>query len=152
MVLLENKIYIHEIPTVRVLHEIHLSAPNSLGIMDLSSNTDRPLLVHPISDTSGIVEVFDTLKMETKCKILCHESAVACLALNETGNLLATASEKGTIIRIFSTSKGTRLFEFRRGILRNATIHSMVFSPGSNFLAISSDTETIHIFKLQPPE
>ena len=34
------------------------------------------------------------------------------------------------------------------GLKRTATIHSLSFSPCGHFLACSSNTETIHIFRL----
>ncbi len=77
--------------------------------------------------------------------------------------------EKGTVIRVHSTTDGSRLFELRRGIqryvfyvclcqslhmyncFRDATIYSLAFSPDSIFLAASSNTGTIHIFRLIDP-
>jgi WD repeat-containing protein 45 len=67
------------------------------------------------------------------------------MCLNYQGTLLATASEKGTLIRIFSTKSGTPLQELRRGA-EKADIKSICFDMGSQWLACSSDRSTIHIF------
>jgi WD40 repeat protein len=60
---------------------------------------------------------------------------------------LATASDKGTLIRIYSTETGAFLAELRRGT-EKAEIYSISFNPSSKFLACSSDRGTIHIFSL----
>lgn len=79
--------------------------------------------------------------------IAAHESLIAFLALNNEGTLLATASDKGTLIRIYSTETGNFLSEFRRGT-EKAEIYSICFNATSKFLACSSDRGTIHIFSL----
>ena len=81
-----------------------------------------------------------------------HDSPLAAVAFNPTGTKLATASERGTVIRIFSVQDGTRLMEFRRGVKRCAHVYSLAFSQDSDYLALSSNTETIHIFKLDQPQ
>ena len=37
----------------------------------------------------------------TEAIIMCHQGSIAAMALNRHGDLLATASEKGTLIRIW---------------------------------------------------
>lgn len=62
--------------------------------------------------------------------------------------LLATASVKGTLLRVWS-SAGQLLHELRRGI-DVAAILSISFSASSAFLACSSDKGTVHVFSLAP--
>ncbi|ONH66393.1 Autophagy-related protein 18 [Cyberlindnera fabianii] len=96
---------------------------------------------------TGTVVLFDALNIAPLNIIKAHKTELAVMALNSTGTLLATASNKGTIIRVFNTLSGTRVAEFRRGSY-SAQIHSLTFDTGSNLLAAASETETIHIFKL----
>jgi WD repeat-containing protein 45 len=79
--------------------------------------------------------------------ISAHESDVSCLAFNLDGTLLATASKKGTLIRVFDAVTGSLVHEFRRGADR-AEIWSIAFSKDSSKLCMGSDKGTIHIFKL----
>lgn len=81
-----------------------------------------------------------------------HDSPLAALAFSPTGSRLATASEKGTVIRVFNVADGTRLYEFRRGVKRCVRISALAFSPDAGFLAASSNTETVHVFKLDEPK
>lgn len=67
------------------------------------------------------------------------------MCLNYAGTLLATASDKGTLIRIFSTENGQPLQELRRG-REKADIYSICFDLKSQWLACTSDRNTIHIF------
>ena len=68
--------------------------------------------------------------------------------MNNDGSLLATASDKGTLIRIYRTDTGEFLHEVRRGSDK-AEICSVCFNSSSKLLACSSDKGTIHIFSLE---
>ena len=44
-----------------------------------------------------------------------HETELAAIAINPDGSKLATASEKGTLVRVWECSSGEPLKELRRG-------------------------------------
>ncbi len=61
--------------------------------------------------------------------------------------MLATASDKGTVIRVFSIPDAEKLGEYRRGT-KTARVWSMNFNVTGTLLVVSSDTETVHVYKL----
>ncbi|UJR09577.1 hypothetical protein I4U23_013812 [Adineta vaga] len=152
IVCLEESIYIHNMRDMKVLHTIRDVPSNRDGLCALSSNSDNSYLAYPGSSITGEIQVFDTLNLRPGIMISAHESPLAAMAFDMSGTKLATASNKGTVIRVHSAIDGTRLFEFRRGVRRVATIYSLAFSPDAMFLAASSNTETIHIFRLANPK
>ncbi|CAI5791837.1 WIPI2 protein [Podarcis lilfordi] len=149
IVCLEESLYIHNIRDMKVLHTIRETPPNPAGLCALSINNDNCYLAYPGSATIGEVQVFDTINLRAANMIPAHDSPLAALAFDASGTKLATASEKGTVIRVFSIPEGQKLFEFRRGVKRCVSISSLAFSMDGMFLSASSNTETVHIFKLE---
>lgn len=103
-----------------------------------------------MAPTSGDVLLFDAVKLEAINVAEAHRSPLSCIALNNEGTLLATASDKGTVIRVFSVPDARKIYQFRRGSMPSR-IYSMSFNPTSTLLCVSSATETVHIFKLATP-
>jgi len=149
VVVLEESLYVHNIRDMKVLHTIRDTPPNTGGLCALSDNSDNCYIAYPGNSQIGEVQIFDGLNLQAVTMIAAHDTPIAALVFNTNASLLATASEKGTVIRVFSIPEGIKLFEFRRGMKRCVTINSLSFSPDSLFLASSSNTETIHIFKLE---
>jgi autophagy-related protein 18 len=82
--------------------------------------------------------------------IRAHDSPVRIMAFNPEGTMLATTSDKGTVIRVFSLPTGKKLFTFRRGSYP-AMVNSLSFNSTSSLLCLSSsDSSTIHVFALTP--
>ncbi|XP_017891108.1 WD repeat domain phosphoinositide-interacting protein 2 isoform X3 [Ceratina calcarata] len=152
VVCLEESLYIHNIRDMRVLHTIRDTPPNLAGLCTLSIFSENCYLAYPGSNTIGEVQIFDAINLQAKTMIPAHDSPLAALAFNPNGTKVATASEKGTVIRVFQVHDGTKLFEFRRGVKRCVSISSLAFSMNSMFLCCSSNTETVHIFKLEEPK
>ncbi|KAI0802289.1 protein-vacuolar targeting protein Atg18 [Xylaria sp. FL0064] len=171
-VVLEDSIYLYDIANMSLLQRIDTS-PNPGAICALSPSSENCYLAYPLPKpredsaekrprhappasvsyapvTSGDVLIYNTLTLKVVNVVEAHRSPLSCIALNSDGTLLATASETGTIIRVFSVPKGQKLYQFRRGTYPS-TIYSMSFNMTSSLLCVSSASDTIHIFRLQRP-
>ncbi|XP_044507293.1 autophagy-related protein 18c-like [Mangifera indica] len=145
VVIVEHKIYVYSFIDLKLLHQIETLA-NPRGLCSLSHHSSTSVLACPGLQRGQVrVEHFGLNMVKL---INAHESNIACITLTVDGLLLATASIKGTLIRIFNTVDGTRLQEVRRGVDR-AEIYNITLSPNVQWLAVSSDKGTVHIFSLR---
>ncbi|XP_061338023.1 autophagy-related protein 18a-like [Gastrolobium bilobum] len=145
VVVLAHKIFVYNFADLKVLHQIETIA-NPKGLCDVSHVSGNMVLVCP-GLQKGQVRVEHYASKRTKF-ITAHDSRIACFALSQDGRLLATASSKGTLIRVFNTLDGSLLQEVRRGADR-AEIYSLAFSHPAQWLAVSSDKGTVHVFNLK---
>lgn len=170
-VVLEEEIYLYDISNMSLLYTIPTS-PNPSAICALSPSSENCFIAYPlpkpredsdarrpshappqstyVAPTSGEVLVFDTVTLKAVNVIEAHRSPLCSICLNNEGTLLATASETGTIIRVFSVPRGQKLYQFRRGTYPS-TIYSMSFNLSSTLLCVSSTSDTVHIFRLGAP-
>lgn len=149
IVCLEESLHIHNIRDMKILHTIRDTPPNPRGLCALSPCVEHCYVAYPGSSAVGEVQIFDAVHLNAKCAISAHESPVAALAFSMCGRRLATASERGTVIRVFSVPERVRLHELRRGVKRCVSIACLAFSACGAFLAATSNTETVHVFRLQ---
>ena len=110
-------------------------------------NTGQPPTATP--SQTGDVLLFSTRSLTVANVIQAHKSPISFMSINQAGTMLATASEKGTVIRVWSIPGAEKLYQFRRGT-REAKIYSINFNLVSTLLAVSSAHDTVHIFKLGP--
>ncbi|KAL2238973.1 autophagy-related protein 18a [Sesamum indicum] len=145
VVVLEQKIFVYNFADLKLLHQIETIA-NPKGLCAVSQVAGSFVLVCP-GLQKGQVRAEHYASKRTKF-IMAHDSRIACFTLSQDGNLLATASSKGTLVRIYNTHDGSLLQEVRRGADR-AEIYSLAFSPTAQWLAVSSDKGTVHVFSLK---
>jgi len=148
VVCLEESLYIHNIRDMKVLHTIRETPPNKSGLCALSTDSENCYLAYPGHSSVGELQIFDSLNLASISMIPAHTGQLAAIQFNPSGTRIATASDKGTVIRVFNVADGARVYELRRGLKRTATIYSLSFSPCGLYLACSSNTETIHVFKM----
>lgn len=144
VVVLERKIYVYNFADLKLVDHID-TIVNPLGLCALCPNSNNMVLACPGPERGTVhLELYNQRKNKV---INAHESDLACISLNLNGSRLATASDKGTLVRVFDTQSFTLLQELRRGVDR-ARIHSIAFNAASSFVACSSDHGTVHIWSL----
>ncbi|KAK4040392.1 WD40-repeat-containing domain protein [Parachaetomium inaequale] len=144
VVVLQNSVRVYRFAKPPNLLSAYETANNPWGLCCLS-----PKRIAFPGRTTGHVQLVEIATGNVSI-IPAHTSAVKAIQLSPDGELLATASETGTLIRVFSTSNCARLVELRRGI-DPATIFSLAFNPSGTMLACTSDKSTLHIFDVPHP-
>lgn len=144
VVVLEQRIYVYQISDLKLLDAIDTFS-NPQGLCALSSR-EAAILVCPDKKKGHIRIInYDT---NSNLGIKAHESSLSAMSISQDGKLCATASDKGTLVRIFATETCKLLQELRRGADK-ADIHSLAFDKTSRWLACTSDKGTVHVFSLQ---
>lgn len=143
---------------VALLNSVHMyafvSPPEKISVFETSDNPlglcclGSRLVVFP-GRTPGQVQIVETATGNVSI-LPAHSTPLHAMDLSPDGEILATASEAGTLIRVFSTSKCARIGELRRGV-DHAIIYSLAISPSSTTLAVTSDKATLHVFDLPTP-
>lgn len=126
---------------------------NPKGVMAINSVDRVSILCCPAElrdkKVLGCIQVKNLNKAseEKPMIIQAHTSTLSILELNDSGSLVASASEKGTLIRIFCTKNGHKLQELRRGS-EYAMVFSLSFHFEDQWLTCISDSGTLHVFNL----
>lgn len=160
IVVLKNQVLVYSFKLKPELITTFETYDNPLGLCDLAISDSLSVLAFP-SRTCGKLHIVDIVNENgsgngngnvnlgrNQVKLInAHKNAIKCICLSNNGNMVASASELGTIIRIYDCKNNVLLYEFRRGI-DTAIITDMKFSPNDNKLAVLSDKNTLHIYNI----
>lgn len=147
--ILDDKIYIINLNTLETYNVLD-TFDNPTGIIGISDEDNNKLMVAYPLRCQGIVNFRNCITKKTSKDsktINCHESKLSCLSINKNGTLLATASDKGTLIRLFAIPTGENIAVFRRGA-KNVSMNCITFSNNNMYIGCTSNAETVHIFSL----
>ena len=140
-----NYLYIIEITTLEI-NNIFQMYKHSNGLFAISMD-DKILVVAFPYKYSGYVKIKKFNSKENIPSVNAHDTNISFLTLSNDGKLLATSSERGTLIRIFSAFNGEMIQELRRGA-KTSLIYHITFDMNNKFLACSSSSGTVHIFSI----
>ena len=141
---------VYELGTLCAQQTIETAACDK-GLVALSADAESSVLAYPGSETEGTVVVHDALNLCSITEVRAHRSPLAAIALNADGTMVATASARGTVIRVTSLPSGTKMWSFRRGAtsstIQSLNFGAMTFNPP--LLCVSSDKGTAHVFAIE---
>ncbi|KAF7909724.1 uncharacterized protein EAF01_003442 [Botrytis porri] len=144
VVALLNSIRVYHFQSNPTLYQAYETASNLYGLCCLSAS----ILIFP-GRTAGQVQVVE-LNSGNVSIIPAHTGALRALALSRDDEIIATASETGTLVRVFATTNCAKIAELRRGV-DHADIFSISISPSGQLLAVTSDKATLHVFDIPHP-
>ncbi|KAF7806579.1 autophagy-related protein 18b isoform X1 [Senna tora] len=149
IVILQDKAYVYDLNSLTILDTID-TVPNIKGLCAFSPCLDACYLALPASTTKGSALLYNVMDHHLHCEIEAHRAPLAAMVLSSNGMYIATASEQGTMVRVYVVSDATKSFSFRRGSYPS-TIYSLSFGPSKqlpDILAASSSSGSVHLFTL----
>ena len=102
MVVLESRVYVYNFADLRLIDAID-TITNPKGLCALNPDGKNSVLVTPAAQ-KGFVRVALYAEQNTNMSFKAHDNLVDNLALTNDGSILVTASEIGTIFRLFFTN------------------------------------------------
>ncbi|KAG2449444.1 hypothetical protein HYH02_005591 [Chlamydomonas schloesseri] len=155
VVVTARRVHVYSMQNLTCLRVID-TEENARGCCALTCCHEPNLLALPSSATTGTVRIYDLAQEggNVLSEAQAHQTPVTTMAWSGDGGLLATASAKGTVIRVHRLPSAARAHSFRRGTL-SAAITSMAFSPPGapvQLLAAASSHGTVHVFRLEEPD
>ena len=109
-----------------------------LGLIGVSEK----VMAYPCDGRPGLVTVVSVPGFSVLKELSCHKESIRALSVSRDGRTLTTASDKGTLIRVFDIERGTKISEFRRGF-RGSTV--IAVDSGSGMTCASTVT-SLHVF------
>ena len=147
IVISRNKFYLFNINTLETITILN-TFDNPLGIIGLSNGDNNKLIAAFPYEAQGSIFIGDFFQKCEKLSVLhAHDSRVVCISINKEGTLMASSSDKGTLIRIYIINDDQKFWEFRRGT-KSVEMNCITFDPNNKFIGCSSNVGTIHIFSI----
>lgn len=150
VVALATRLHIIDVQSMATLDAIE-TGPNPTGLAALAADSTE--VAFPLSGdlaggakAAGLVAVVDTDSLNALV-IPAHETAIVALALSRNGSILASASSRGTLIRISSTADGSLISTHRRGTTAGL-VHavSVLGDLGAPSVLAAVSQSTLHLF------
>ena len=152
--MLHDHVFIYNFMDLKLVLQID-TAPNPRGLCCLCASAKNPVVACPgtskgeardathtpplhVSDYPLQVRI-ELLSQRKTALVAAHDNQLGALALSHDGSKLATASQKGTIVRIFDCATALPLRELRRGST-SASLYCLSFNSMGNRICCSSDT------------
>jgi hypothetical protein len=120
------------------------ASPNVYAPLDMSADFRCLAMQGPDAASISFVQIHVVGRSDRKG----GGDLVAIIRFNRTGEFVAVGCVDGKVVRVFETESGRCIGQFKRGNIA-AGIHALDFSPDTTFLAVLSQSGTIHFFDLR---
>lgn len=144
-VVCQKIIYIFDLNVFEVKEQIE-TGDNKNELIAINNGHEYTVLAYPSLQGANKITIKNYAE-KTIFTFTAQDDSVSKININNSGKLIASSNENGTIIRIHSSIDGMLLQEFKRGH-EKAKINCICFDNDSKLMAISSSRGTIHIFSM----
>lgn len=148
-VVFETKIFVYNLTDLRLIDSFDTFS-NPYGLISVVGERDCMIATVGLAAGDVVIRRYGATMGSSFLTHKCHENDIRAISFSQDGRFVATASSKGTLIRVWTTDSFTKVKELRRGT-EKADIMSIAFSPDGCILGVTSNRQTLHCFYVSKP-
>ena len=115
-----------------------IECASSSGLIAVTEN----FILYPDDNKPGIITIATVPGFSVIHEIQCHKDPITMITTSEDGNNMLTASNVGTLLRLFKIEEGCQINEFRRGYRPSI----IVAAAANDLMTCLVSPTTLHIF------
>lgn len=116
VVVLKEKVFIFNFVTLKLIEQVEtFENPEGLCAISTAEKPISKIICIPGTDKGSLKVLNYVVDKSIDLIIPAHDTEVGSLAVNPDGTLIASASNRGHIIKIYSSDGGTCVQELKRG-------------------------------------
>ncbi|KAJ2945149.1 hypothetical protein O0L34_g9210 [Tuta absoluta] len=149
-VVLQSSIQVLSLPSLQRVALLR-TPTTTRPLCAIASDDNAPQILAAPATRKGAAQLLDVSRAvkgaqsSSPAVLGCHQTDLVCLALSSNGAKLATASARGTIIRLWDTASKQMLHELRRGS-DYADVYCINFNAAGSLVCCVSDKGTLHVW------
>ncbi|XP_049878479.1 WD repeat domain phosphoinositide-interacting protein 4-like [Pectinophora gossypiella] len=149
-VVLQSSIQVLSLPSLQRVALLRTPA-TARPLCALATEPTAPQVLAAPAHRRGSLQLLDVSRAvkgaqsSSPAVVGCHQTDLVCIALSANGAKLATASARGTIIRLWDTASKQLLHELRRGS-DYADVYCISFNAAGSLVCCVSDKGTLHVW------
>ena len=145
-VITKHFVFLYNLSSFELIQRLTLNY--HLGRVVLTHNEKGlyPFMFYSDSLDNGFLNVYNMETNKNQRVILAHKSAVLTIATNAVGDIVATSSTFGEVIRLWSTMTGQKLCSFEKS--RASILTSLQISRSSKFITACDSNANMFIYRI----
>jgi len=149
IVALTSTVYIHDVRNMKLLRIIPTRWCGNIVSSSLAFSEEGHLVAFPDNSNMGsVVRLCDVTTNDDGSTFTTFEQTISIISLNKDGSLVAVGYYEDHSFFVY-TNTGERIHQLRRSLTSSLKLQSILFSPDSRFVALLTESSSLHVFKLE---
>lgn len=145
-VICKNFVFLYNITSFELIQRLTLNYHMGRVVLTTNDQHSHPFMFYSDSLEEGWLNIYNIETNKNQRSILAHKSAILSIATNAVGDIVATASTFGEVIRLWASVSGHKLCSFEKS--RATVFTSLQISRTSKFIMACDKQGSISVYRI----
>ena len=145
-VITKHFVFLYNLSSFELIQRLTLNYHMGRVVLTHNEKGMYPFMFYSDSLEAGWLNVYNMETNKNQRSVLAHKSAILTLATNAVGDIVATTSTWGEVIRLWSSMTGQKLCSFEKS--RGTVLTSLCIARSSKFITSCDNAGNIKIYRI----